>query len=146
MEACQNMYFKFFFYCVIKISGALKVSDVWTCVSDLTIISLRSKCQLFTLTKFPMACALESRSSRQLAVRSLFLLRSVEPCSSWELDLKKSGKLKALTPENHVQSFTFSLFMKIFVYINSILSGKRGWLLSFTARNLLYCPVVKRIL
>lgn len=40
------MYFKFFFYCVIKISGALKVSDVWTrvsdltCVSDLTIISL----------------------------------------------------------------------------------------------------------
>ena len=92
------MYFKFFFYCVIKISGALKVSDVWTCVSDLTIISLRSKCQLFTLTKFPMACALESRSSRQLAVRSLFLLRSVEPCSSWELDLKKSGKLKASFP------------------------------------------------
>ena len=98
MEACQNMYFNFFFYCVIKISGALKVSDVWTCVSDLTIISLRSKCQLFTLTKFPMACALESRSSRQLAVRSLFLLRSVEPCSSWELDLKKSGKLKASFP------------------------------------------------
>lgn len=76
----------------------MKVSDVWTCVSDLTIISLRSKCQLFTLTKFPMACALESRSSRQLAVRSLFLLRSVEPCSSWELDLKKSGKLKASFP------------------------------------------------
>ena len=28
--------------------------------------------------------------------------------------------------------------MKIFIYINSILSEKRGWLLSFTASNLLW--------
>ena len=49
-----------------------------------------------------------------------------------------------LTHQSHVQSFTFfllftfSLFMKIFVYINSILSEKRGWPLSFTASNLLW--------